>query len=425
MPKLAIIDQCVSAGGVERFIHGLVGGMIGLPVFREWDVTILINRYNTAGLEVRWPEYLTSPNLHVRYIFDDKWGSFVNRLTKPRRIWRIPGTGVLRWEAFLLIARLWIEMECRRENYDVVYSPYPYLMICPDIKMPLVATPHDFNWKHVQLHSASFLGRILHDLVTPGWLHKCHSAVVSSEFIADEIRRFYPKESNKISVVRPGTPSDRCRPGEKDLEEYRNSAGLPSQFLLTAGWILPHKNQKVLVEALGKLKRRGINIPIVFTGPNSNLLGPGARGLNPEYLIEMVQMADRLGLRYGHDYFGLGYVSDFELDCLYSLGSALLAPALYEAGSFPILEAVKARCPVLCSNIPAYAEQNSLLGHNLRVFDPRDPLEVAVAIEELWFNRQEALKRAENAAALLDQVYSWRKAATGYVDIFSSALRKK
>ncbi|RLC95208.1 MAG: hypothetical protein DRI40_06305 [Chloroflexi bacterium] len=66
MPKLAIIDQVVSAGGVERFLHGLVGGLMGLAEAERWDITVVLKRRNSGGYLVRWPQHLVTPNVHVR-----------------------------------------------------------------------------------------------------------------------------------------------------------------------------------------------------------------------------------------------------------------------------------------------------------------------------------------------------------------------
>jgi len=92
MPKLAIIDQIVSAGGVYGFPYGLVGGLLELPEIKEWEITILLNRYNSGGYVVRWPENLTAPNVRVRYLRNDRLSRFLNRLSKAESIWGVPGT---------------------------------------------------------------------------------------------------------------------------------------------------------------------------------------------------------------------------------------------------------------------------------------------------------------------------------------------
>ena len=436
MPKLAIIDQVVSAGGVERFLHGLVGGMLELPEVEDWDITILLNRYNSGGYEVKWPEYLKAPNIHVDYMFDDRLGRLMNRLANPRRIWNIWGTGFAQSRIPWLFrnygiawsrrhagdARLWIEHYCRQQQFDVAYFSYPFLMGCPRIPMPMVATPHDFNWKRFNTFGSRWCDEIEHQM--PEWLRSCRRLVVSSEFMASELRHFYPEFADKVRVVRLGMPSSAHIPTEVELKNYRQRLGLPEQFLLTVGWIVPHKNQKVLFEALGLLRQKGVNIPLVCVGPNSAELQPANTPQAGGYVKEVLNLADSLDLQYGRDFFGLGYVNDFELECLYRLASMLVMPTLYEAGSGPSREALRAGCPLICSNIPPLVEELGLLvGNNVWMFEPSDHRQLSDLIQEVLTDAANRQEKAKKAAWFVTEVYSYKRAASEYLTVFSEALK--
>ena len=434
MPKLAIIDQVVSAGGVERFLHGLVGGMLELPEIHEWDITILLNRYNSGGYRVEWPEHLKAPNIHVDYMFDDRLSKLLNRLANSGRIWNIWGTGFAKSRIPWMLrkygtpwlrrhagdAQLWIEHYCQQQRFDVAYFSYPFLMECPQVPMPMIATPHDFNWKRFNTFGSALCSQIERQM--PEWLHRCHRLVVSSEFMASELRHFYPEFADKVRVVRFGIPSSAHIPTEVEFKDYCHRVGLPEQFLLTVGWIVPHKNQKVLFEALGLLRGKGINIPLVCVGPDSSMLQPGNRQKATGYVGEVLSLAEDLGLRYGRDFWGLGYVNDFELECIYRLATALVMPSLYEAGSFPAAEAARAQCPVACSRIPAHVDQAELLGNNIRLFDPHDAKSLADTIEQMLKYTEVTTERAKRAAEMVGQVYSWQKAAQGYLAVFQDIV---
>jgi len=434
MPKLAIIDHVVSAAGVERFLHGLVGGLLELPEIKEWDITILLNRYNSGGYMVRWPAHLTAPNVHVRYLCDDGLSRFLNRLAKAQRIWGIPGTAriqriipwLLRRYGPLWLrrhagdARLWIEHYCTQQRFDVVYFSYPYLMESPRVSMPMVATQHDFNYK--RFNTLGPVTRAQIDSQMPEWLRRCRHLVVSSEFIASELRYFYPEFADKVRVLRLGIPGDSRIPSEVELEAYRQRMGLPQQFLLTVGWIVPHKNQKVLFEALGNLRSKGINISLVCVGPNSDQLQPGNKDRAGSYVREVLRVAEHFGLQYGHDFWGLGYVDDFELECLYRGATALVVPVLYEAGSFPVLEAMRALCPVVCSRIPALVEQARLVEDNIWLFDPSDSYDLANVIQGILNDPTVATERGRCAKQMVDKIYSWGKTAEGYLAVFQEAI---
>lgn len=434
MPKLAIIDQVVSAGGVERFLHGLVGGMLELSEIQEWDITILLNRYNSGGYKVEWPDELKAPNIHVDYMFDDRLSKLLNRLANPGRIWNIRGTGFAQSRIPWLFrkygtpwlrghagdAQLWIEHFCRQQHFDVAYFSYPYFMECPRIQTPTAATPHDFNFKRFSGLWGTMGAQIERQM--PEWLHRCRRLIVSSEFMASELRYFYPEAANKVSMVRLGIPGGYHIPTDEELQAYRQRKGLPERFLLTVGWIIPHKNQRVLFETLGLLRTRGIDIPLIFVGPNSDQLQPDDGTKSASYVREILSRAESLGLQYQHDYLGLGYVNDFELECLYRLATALVMPSLYEAGSFPAIEAARARCPVACSNIPAHVEQSNLLGNSIWLFGPHDAKSLADTIEQMLVNTEVTAERAKKASEIVGQVYSWQKAAQGYLAVFQDIV---
>jgi glycosyltransferase involved in cell wall biosynthesis len=441
MARLAIVDQTVSAGGVERFLHGLVGGMLDIPEGKAWDITLLLNPYNSGGYQVKWPDHLTAPNLTVRYLGDDSLGRFMNRRSRAKRVWGIPGTSVAQGAVPWLLRsygtawlqtragnyRLLIEQYCIRERFDVVYFSWPYMMDCPSLPMPMVTTPHDLNFKHEFTSDGCTnlapRARAQHERQMPGWLHSCHRIVVSSDFMAAELHHFYPECEARIRVVRLGIPAVAETPTPQDLESCRTRLGLPKRFLLTAGWIIPHKNQMVIFKALGRLRQEGMDIPLVCVGPNSDLLQPARRRRAVGYFREVLKAAQDLNLQYGQDFFGLGYVTDVDLECLYRLAQALVLPSLYEAGSFPLIEAVRASCPVACSSIPSHAEQAGLLGGNVWLFDPHDPANLADVIREMLVHPEDTGDRAAQAAELVGKAYSWQKAAEGYLSVFSEAMQ--
>jgi glycosyltransferase involved in cell wall biosynthesis len=435
MRRLAIIDHVVSAGGVERFLHGLVSGMLELPQIREWELIVLLRKYNSSGRNVEWPPHISAANLEIRYLRDEKLSRLFDRFALARRIWGIPGTagpfrmfptliqkiGSLWMRGLAGDIRSWIENYCFRNGFDLVYFSYPYLMDCPNLQNPIVATPHDFNYKH---HTTfDHRTRALIDLQTPHWLHRSRLLVVSSEFVASELRTFYPEVMDKVRVVRLGIPASNRTPTSDEVKAYATKAGLPQKFLLSTGWIAPHKNQKALFNAMYYLRQTGHGIPLIFAGPNSDHLKVGSDVEPGSYVAQCLEIARSLGLEYGIDFFSLGYVSDHELACLYRLATALVVPSLYEAGSFPVLEAVNAYCPVLCSEIPALVEQSHLLGDSLWLFDPFDPKAMARAILDL-LSKQELANSTRRARELALNVYSWKKTAAGYLKVFDEALQR-
>ena len=186
-----------------------------------------------------------------------------------------------------------------------------------------------------------------------------------------------------------------------------------------SGWVVSHKNQRVVIEAITRLRARGTSIPIVFVGPNTGHLGDGtAAGFATPYVREVQAALRDGGLRLGRDYFALGYVSDLEIQTLLRLATVFVCPSLYEGFGLPGLEAMRARCPVLLSAIPPFEEQDRLLGGGLRLFDPRSPDALADGIERLVSNPGEVATVAARLADRVGEVYDWRRTARAYLAHF-------
>jgi glycosyltransferase involved in cell wall biosynthesis len=196
--------------------------------------------------------------------------------------------------------------------------------------------------------------------------------------------------------------------------------------VLVSGWIVPHKNQRLVIDAVARLSARGQHLPIVFVGPNTAHLGDGsAPGFRTLYVQEVQAALRSAGMRLGQDYFALGYVSDLELQALLRLATVFACPSTYEGFGLPGLEAMRAKCPVLLSSIAPFEEQNRRLGGALRTFDPRDPAELANQLEWVASHPDEVANSADQLAARVGDVYDWKKTAVAYLDAFDELLRGK
>lgn len=435
--KLLIIDQIVSAGGVERYLFGLVEGFKQLSDKNEWEVTLLVKDHNSGGHPFKWPNNLEADNIKVYYL-PDKRSYFMNKLYNSKKLLNIKGTGFIQrifWQFFLKFSnrydryfiKNYIERFCAKKKFDLVFFSYPYGMDCPDVKAPICSIPHDFNYKHSELNtvSASLIPFI--DKQVTGWMRNSVRLIVSSNFIADELAAFYPEFRSKVDVVRLGISDDLLKEVDKNSITNEIILKLPQTYVLTTGWIVPHKNQMVLFKALEELKSRGLDIAVVSVGPNSELLNASldnSKQIYP-YLKEVIEFIKKTSLKLNIDYFGLGFVDDQELAYLYQNASMLCMPTLYEAGSFPVLEAMFNKCPVVCSNIPPLVEQVQLVDNSAVLFRPDDSLDLADKIEFVLNNKSIIDNYKEIAFIKVSQIYSWSKTADQYFKIFKEIIDNK
>jgi alpha-1,3-rhamnosyl/mannosyltransferase len=114
----------------------------------------------------------------------------------------------------------------------------------------------------------------------------------------------------------------------------------------------------------------------------------------------------------------LGFVGDAELAALYRRADIVVVPSKFESVSLPIWEAFAAGRPVACSNVTSLPEQ---VGDAAMVFDPDDPLGIALAIKQLWENgelREQLAKRGRDRM----NAFSWGSTARQYRALYRRAL---
>lgn len=434
MKRLAVVEYVRSAGGVERVLRGLASALLEIPEAKGWDITFLLARYDSAHRPSEWPASLTGPNLRVEWLGE---GSAASRLLEPlahaQGIARLPLTrapgfvaaraarrlGPRRWRAWL--GQPWAVISGAASRFDLMYFTYPVAMAAPDTTIPIVSTPQDFNFKHF-LGKRSIL-RIVHERATRSWLERSDRLLLSSGAVLDELTRFYPEHASKATVVPLGVDAAAQAPSPQEIERVRVAHQLPHEFVLVAGWVVPHKNQLALVEAAAALRARGRQLPIVFVGPNATDLADATDSVRRSAYATAVRAAlSRHGLVAGRDFHALGYVSDVELQCVYRLATVLAVPSLYEGFGLPGLEAMRAGCPVVYASIPPLEEQNRLLGGIVPTFDPRDPTALADRLAWILAHREEANATARLGADRIPQVYDWRKTAGAYLAAFDELI---
>ncbi len=110
--------------------------------------------------------------------------------------------------------------------------------------------------------------------------------------------------------------------------------------------------------------------------------------------------------------------NDHALVKAYEAAAAFVYPSLYEGFGMPILEAMSLNCPVICSNTSSIPEVG---GHASEYFDPKDPADMAAAIERVLSSTD----RRHQLIALgrqQCQQFSWKKCAQETFDVYRQVL---
>jgi glycosyltransferase involved in cell wall biosynthesis len=304
-----------------------------------------------------------------------------------------------------------VEVVDRDAAPDLLYAPSISFERVPPTDLPLVCTFHDAHWKHFDTFGPD--GTDALEAIGAAWMREAALVCCSSWAMCRELAGFYPAEAHKLRVVHlppliGGGVADHAA-----LARLRRERGLPGAFALTPAQAGMHKNHLRLFSAWGILRAAGLDPPpLVLTG------------MQTEGFEDPLGPLGLVGLRPGRDVLGLGYVDDDALRALYGGASMLVMPTRYDAGSFPIMEAMARGVPVVSSRIPSILEQVRRQGAWATFFDADDPVDIARAVAAALADPERGRLLARHARIAVGRE-SWDVTGRGYRRVFREALERR
>jgi glycosyltransferase involved in cell wall biosynthesis len=253
----------------------------------------------------------------------------------------------------------------RRQRADVFLSPDGLCSL--RTKVPQVMVIHDLAF----LHYPAFLPRWQQSYLarhTPACIRKAARVITVSEFSRTDILRHYPFAEGKLEVVHNAAdpaflPLD-WSVRQQSMDRYAEGCA----YFLVVGSIHPRKNLINLLKGFSIFKKRQrSNMKLVITGRMA-----WQHGDFEEMLSRYVYRADvKL----------TGYLPGNELPALVGGAYALVYPSLWEGFGIPVLEAMQAGVPVLCSGNSALPE---VAGEAGLFFDPLQPEDIAAQLSRVY-----------------------------------------
>jgi glycosyltransferase involved in cell wall biosynthesis len=245
---------------------------------------------------------------------------------------------------------------------DLVHSPTPLLIPCKRGRR--IVTLHDlFFLKHPELVD----GETRRDFVklVRDHVKRADGVICVSEYTASEARRLLDVPDEKIAITPHGVdPVFREEPPAAQVDDTLRRLRLPRGGILYVGSSEKRKNLVTLVMAYMTLSRRRRLPPLVLAGPGSDW----AQG----------------GSRVGPQIVATGYLERAEVRALMAASAALVLPSLEEGFGLPVVEAMAAGLPVVCSRGSALAE---VAGEAASLVDPHDVNGLAHALERVLEDR--------------------------------------
>lgn len=359
-------------GGLETYVNELVGELV--QIAPQTRLTLL------AGEE------------GAKMLRQQQWAAEVSFRTPP--VLGRPGLRMLT-EVSLLG---WLASE----TFDVLHSPA--------LTAPLVTTAAnvvvlaDVTWIVAPGREADVvMTERAWRAVVPTIARRADRVVAISKDGAGQIMEQLRVPAARIDVIPLGA-SALSEAAPTPPAELRAGFGLRGgPFILNVGAKKRHKNQMALVRAMPSVRSAHPSAQLVLAGAPS------------EYEDELRVEVRRLGLEEAVIF--CGYVSQEQLEGLYSVATAFVFPSLSEGFGLPILEAMGRGLPVACSNVSAMLE---VAGDAALLFDPRDGDAVAGAMVRL-IGDPALRKRLAAAGHTRKRWFSWRTTAERTLDCWERA----
>jgi glycosyltransferase involved in cell wall biosynthesis len=226
-------------------------------------------------------------------------------------------------------------------------------------------------------------------------VRRAASLLCISEWTRRDLVRRFPRAEGKATVI----PLAASKAAPADVSEL----GLTRPYVLSVGTLEPRKNLDGLVAAWARLPED------LRASHTLALVGPEGWELD-RVLAPIRQSADDVRL--------VGFVSDEQLAALYEGCETFAYPSLYEGFGLPVLEAMQHGAAVVCSNTSSLPEVG---GNAVAYVDPRDPAEIAVALERLLRSPDERTRLGE-AAQTRAQDFDWDRTARRTLAALSTLL---
>lgn len=307
--------------------------------------------------------------------------------------------------ARVIYEQLFLPLRAKKHDIEVLHSPgYTAPTVAP---CPSVVTIYDLNFlRHPE--DFSRLSALTLSVLVPMAAKRCDMIITLSKNSMRDIVAALDVPEKKVRVIYPAPSESVSGHNGSGVDQARQRYGIRRKFILSVAASHPHKNLCRLVEAYHILrKEHSIEHQLVLVG---------LKGRDHPRLLDLIS---KLSLE---SYVVVtGWISDGELQSLYSTADLFAFPSLYEGFGIPVLEAMKHGVPVVSSSASSLPEAS---GNATLVMDPCDVNQIAETILAALQNPELRTSLAERGERQASQ-FSWEQAARQTLSVYAEAMRSK
>lgn len=294
-----------------------------------------------------------------------------------------------------LLWLIWFELQIPRilKKYkaDLFFSPDGYLSINSPVKQ--LAAIHDINFAH-RPQDLPWLKAKYYNYFFPRFSRKADRIVTVSSFSKNDIHRTYNIDNDKIDVVYNGVNTLYNPTSEEERKRTRASFSEGKNYFLFIGSLHPRKNITGLLRAFDAFKT-------AITSEVKLLIVGGSMFKTGEIKITYE------GMRHKQDVIFTGRLGNEQLHQVLGAALALTFVPFFEGFGIPVIEAMSAGVPVICSNTTSLPEVG---GDAVIYIDPFDIPQIESAMTNLYQDKEVRDSLIESGFRQKEK-FSWDKTA--------------
>lgn len=395
--RLLVIDDIPTPGGIETFTFCL------LPELARYceKVIWLVPHYRKIQLTTRIGE-----NKHIYILSHQKYWllKILRRLARLSKYIMPSAASAVEASA----RQCELKKIAHENNISHIFYPALFNQSFPNIDLPIFATIHDTyflpNWRDECLHNIK------------KWTTLANRLITISRYTQDSVTHLLGHAPENLCVIPLAAPE-----GELLVSTHTNRIkSSPSEYhIFMPATFAQHKNHIVLLKALFSLFEKGYDFRVLVSGHDTHRI-KGVDALIDNNL-ELTRQFFISRPRAFRDCFSIfGHVSNHQLIDLYQKSDIVILPSSMEGFGLPLLEAIAAGKPVVCSNIPAFQEQVETydIPRAIHFIEPGSSEALSRKILEC-FHQQSGFAYSEPEVRLRLSRWTWRDVAHRYFQVFS------
>ncbi|OGV25824.1 MAG: hypothetical protein A3F18_06110 [Legionellales bacterium RIFCSPHIGHO2_12_FULL_37_14] len=287
-----------------------------------------------------------------------------------------------------------------KKKLDLLFCPFTAPNVATS-KVPTICLIYDLQYKtypeffspaECAQRDANFLAAV----------KKADFLVTISEYTRKTVLEHARVDENKVKTIyiqgnRLANYFNKSEEEELILAKYTLIKG---QYLFYPANYWQHKNHGRLFAAFALAFQKGL-------GKHIKLICTGSLKVNFNEDLKKLNLKQNVILA--------GYVSEYDLSIILKNSLALVFPSLYEGFGIPVIEAMRSKIPVACSNVTALPE---VVGQAAMLFNPHDIDSIAASIVNISQDNKERQRLIKEGVLQSAKFSNPSKMAAEYLEIF-------